>query len=194
MKDIISRKRVLILMLSVALGIMAINIFAQFAGGDGSEANPWQIETAEQLDAIRGEYLGADNYFIQIADIDLGVEPYNEGEGWVPIGTFRGYYDGNGYVVKNLTINRNTTYQGLFGQIHGSSIIKNLGLIDANVVGGTHVGGIVSYTNSNAKVERCYINGKVQGACYVGGIVGTHGTGAGTRIEDCYSAANIVCT
>src|SRR5699024_8756635 len=54
---------------------------ADFAGGDGTKENPYLIETPEQLDKVR-DNLGA--HYKLIADIDLGVAPYNEGEGWEP--------------------------------------------------------------------------------------------------------------
>ncbi|MBP3193892.1 hypothetical protein [Natronogracilivirga saccharolytica] len=40
---------------------------AQFAGGSGTEDDPYQIETVEQLQDIRNH---TDKHFIQIADID----------------------------------------------------------------------------------------------------------------------------
>ncbi len=45
-------------------------LHAQFAGGQGTEADPWQIETAEHLDNVRN-YLGeehTDKHFIQTAN------------------------------------------------------------------------------------------------------------------------------
>lgn len=74
------------------------------------------IRTAEELAKI-----GVDpNYplngkYILMANIDLSG--YSN---WVPIGSntkpFTGQFDGNGFIIKNLTINRpSTDYQGLFG-------------------------------------------------------------------------------
>jgi hypothetical protein len=55
-----------------------------FEGGDGTEEFPYLIATAEQLDMVR--HCNYDTYFKQIADIDLGTSPWNQGEGWLPIG------------------------------------------------------------------------------------------------------------
>jgi len=86
--------------------IIQFSLFAQFAGGSGTEADPWLIRTPENLDSLR-YYLGADNddkYYKQIADIDLGVAPWNVGEGWEPIGRdstfFMGNYDGDGFKIE----------------------------------------------------------------------------------------------
>lgn len=72
----------------------------KFAGGSGTEEDPYQIASASQLDSVLHS---PTEYFIQIAGIDLDVSPFNTGPGWSPIGTsaasFAGSYDGNGYKI-----------------------------------------------------------------------------------------------
>jgi hypothetical protein len=49
-----------------------------FAGGSGTQADPWQISTAQQLDDLR-LYTGSSNYdkyFILINDIDRSLICY----------------------------------------------------------------------------------------------------------------------
>jgi len=93
--------------------MVAVPAFAQFSGGDGLPENPWQIATPEHLDDIRNHL---DGHFIQVGDIDL-----SEIQNWEPIGEwawnpFTGSYDGNGYKIKNLAINRPDDGDiGLFG-------------------------------------------------------------------------------
>lgn len=48
------------------------------------------------------------------------MNDYRRGDGWLPIGTeserFKGHFDGNGYVIENLTIDRPAALSvGLFG-------------------------------------------------------------------------------
>ena len=50
-----------------------------FSGGSGTEADPWVITTAAQLNAVRN-HLGG--HYRLSADIDLS------GMNWTPIGTF----------------------------------------------------------------------------------------------------------
>ncbi len=73
---------------------------AQFGGGTGSEASPYLVATAQHLYNVR-DY--ADAYFLQTGDIFLNVEPYNSGQGWLPIGNqsapFTGSYDGNSFHI-----------------------------------------------------------------------------------------------
>jgi hypothetical protein len=160
-----------------------------FANGEGTEADPYQIATAEQLDYVR-DFLDKD--FIQTADIDLGVSPWKDGEGWEPIGNsdriFEGQFDGNGHHIVNLEINReNETHVGLFGVAGSNSVIKNLGLINVSVVGGDRTGALVG--ESRAEVGNVYTTGSVEGSGYTGGVIGII-EGMST-VSESYSAVDV---
>jgi len=156
---------------------------AQFGGGSGTEDDPWQIGTAEHLDNIRN-FLDAehsDKYFIQTADIDLGVPPWNVGEGWEPIGwfsggddnsAFTGHYDGNHHVIDGLCIARPDGYtQALFGYTSGS-VITNLGVTNVTVSGYSSVAALVAYHRDGSLISNCYSSGSVFGTNDgVGGLV-----------------------
>lgn len=65
-----------------------------FAGGDGTPENPYLIEDAFDLDAVRNNLRA---HYQLINDIDLNISPFNEGEGWEPINkTSIGTLDGSG--------------------------------------------------------------------------------------------------
>lgn len=58
---------------------------------------------------------------------------YGEGEGWLPVGdednSFKGSFDGDNYLISNLTIDReDLDVVGLFGYIDSSFMIKNVRL------------------------------------------------------------------
>ena len=158
-----------------------MNIPRPFAGGSGTEHDRWQIATAEHLNNVR-DYVGenhGDKYFIQVQDIDLGVFPWNEDEGWVPIGSmgldvsFQGNYDGNGRTINNMFIDRDEDYQGLFGYVHLATI-SNVGLTNANVTGTGSVGSLVGY-NYHSTIDNCYSTGNVTGvgiSSIAGGLIG----------------------
>lgn len=59
------------------------NSHDEFAGGSGTAGDIWLIATAWHLDNVRNYIGGAhsDKHFKQIADIDLGMPPWNHGEG-----------------------------------------------------------------------------------------------------------------
>ena len=153
-------------------GITEIEIFDAwvFAGGNGSVENPYQIATAEQLDAVR-DFL--DKHFILTADIDL-VE-YASGEGWEPIGDanapFSGSFDGNGHSIINLSINRpDRDHVGLFGNAEGAAF-SNLNL-QVEVVGDYRVGGLVGNLEPGT-ISDVHLSGTVTGTTNeVGGLAG----------------------
>ncbi|MDY0016494.1 MAG: GLUG motif-containing protein [Candidatus Delongbacteria bacterium] len=145
-----------------------------FADGAGTASNPYQIATLDQLNAVR-YYPSA--CFIQIADIDASAtSTWNSGSGWEPLGSsgsqFTGNYNGQGYDITGLYINRSAaTYVGLFGYANGATI-SNVELYSANVTGGSYTGGLIGYQTSSASVENCLSDGTVAGTNYVGGLVG----------------------
>lgn len=143
------------------------------------------IYTAEELAKI-----GLDpNYplngkYILMANLDLSG--YSN---WMPIGNddtfFDGTFDGNGLVIKNLTINRPAAnYQGLFGFVSYTGKLINVRLEKANVTGGSYT-GILAGLNSGA-ITNSYSQGSVIGDYYVGSLVG-HNFG---DITGSYSTGN----
>ena len=112
-------------------------VVSPFGGGTGASTNPLQISTLTHLNAIRGEYL--DDHFLLTTDLDFSGYTYEDPEkGWLPIGhdsdassdgyqgtRFTGSFDGNGYVIRNLRVDRGgEDYVGLFGGVgSGGSIV-----------------------------------------------------------------------
>ena len=169
---------------------------SDFAGGAGTVASPYQVATAAQLNKVRDHL---DKHFIQTADINLGVAPWNEGNGWVPIGTigepFAGSYDGGGFEIENLTINNALLDNaGVFAYAAGefkrirlsSGVITahdNIGLLAGEMTGSVedsyadgiingrwHIGVLIGH--NKGVVERCYSKGSIIGVNTVGGLVG----------------------
>src|SRR6056297_1049399 len=106
-----------ILLITTILFISPHYLIAQFAGGSGTEEDPYQISTVEELQEIK-DY--TDKHFIQINDIDASeTETWNDGKGFVPIGDdvvhFTGSYNGSDYIIDGLFINTTISYVGLFG-------------------------------------------------------------------------------
>ena len=179
----------------------------------------YSISTPEELlklaNMTNAGKISSGDKFVLAKDIDL--KKYSTNEGWTPIGnstnTFKGSFDGNGYVIKNLYINRSTiNYQGLFGYSVGS--IKNLGIENIEITGKICVGGIAGKMSSS--ITNCYVIGNITGEQYVGGLAGeggaisysnTHGNIVGNNsagglvaythtrsITDCYSSAKVLAT
>ncbi len=160
----------------VALMVFTVSLAAQFAGGSGTAQDPWQIQTATHLSNIR-DYIGEDHqdkHFTLTANIDLGVPPWNDDEGWQPIGSFGnrfgGTFNGDDYIISNLTIDRVAQYQGLFGYTQ-EALIKNIGLIDVNINGGESTGAVAGYMRES-QVRDSYAIGEISGTVRVGLIAG----------------------
>lgn len=152
-----------------------------FSGGGGTQANPYLVETAEDLDNVRNN-LSA--YYLQTADIDLSA--YADGEGWVPIGdstnSFAGEYDGGGHKITGLVINRpEASYQGLFGR--GVGFVRNITISDCTIIGGGYVGAVVG-CSVQGDILNCRASGTIQGLDDVGGITGAH-LSDGHAVEQC---------
>ena len=170
----------LVIMLGMLSGLH-VSFPAFAAGGEGTKQNPYIIETAAELDAVRND-LSA--HYRLGGDIDLtgylsdGGEGYEKWgvEGWQPIGTasspFTGSFDGNGHKIIGLWINC-SGYAGLFERTSG--VLQNLGVeIDdgkGGVIGNNDVGGLVGY-QAGGSIENCYATGGVTGNFIAGGLVG----------------------
>ena len=131
-------------------------------------------------------------------DIDASATSgWNNGEGFLPIDTFTGHFDGKNRTISNLYINRNIDYVGLFGYVWGpGAAIKNLGLVNPDVHGegdyvGSLVGEFLGETISYCFVLNCNVQGgSGQGYEGFGGMVGRNAATIG-NIANCYSTGNV---
>jgi len=145
------------------------------------------IKTADELQAMQDNLSGK---YILMNDIDLS------GYDWSAIGTysnpFKGELNGNGYVIKNLTINKpDEDYQGLFGYTSNATI-KNVGLENVDVTGKGSVGGLVGWVDGYdyGVIENSYVTGNItgKGRDYAGGLAGVLFNG---KIVNCYASADV---
>ncbi|WP_441001203.1 InlB B-repeat-containing protein [Fodinibius sp. SL11] len=116
-----------------------------FAGGTGTEADPFQISTIKQLQAINNVEYSSD-YFIQINDIDASATAGGSGGiEFTPIMNFEGSYDGQEYTISNFTINSTSDYIGLFGWLNKGAQISNIRLVDVDITGGSSTGSLIGH-------------------------------------------------
>ncbi len=139
-----------------------------FDGGTGASDDPWQIATAEQLDNVR-QCAVAGHYFEQTADINLDIEPFNQGAGWIPIEAstgefsgsfFEGHYDGNGHTIANLFIENATAY-GLFGSLEHDTSITNLRITNVQISGTTQAAALTPRTRETTLIENVHVTGQI---------------------------------
>jgi hypothetical protein len=166
--------------------------------GDGTVGNPYQIASLENL-----YWLQVNNfpgYSIQTADIDASPtstwNPNGTGGyyGWEPLGVdagspqFSGSYNGQGYSIDGLYINRpSSQYVGFIGMSSGGTV-NNLYLKNADISGSNYVGGIVGMGSIN--LENCSLSGSISGSS-VGGLAGKLNNNGGQTIQNCYCTATV---
>lgn len=153
-----------------------------FAGGNGTENAPYEIESGEELAYLSklvaegNESIGSGTYYVLTADIDMNNIVFAS-IGADSSHTFGGNFDGNGHVISNLKINRESSYSGLFGRANAD--IHDVTLKQATVTSTAgNTGALVGALYSPGKVTDCVVkNSSVSGASnFTGGMVGYSGT------------------
>ena len=160
------------------------SVAESFAGGTGTEEDPYQIANGAQL-AYLAQFVNSDSNndcagecFVLTADIDLANND------WTPIGNsfadvlfdgpdyrlFAGNLDGKGHTISNISIGTESTplesdVFGLFGATGGK--ISNLNLDTVSICGIAKIasigavvgfaGGLVGY--SGGSIENCHVTG-----------------------------------
>ena len=143
-----------------------------FAGGNGTQSDPFRIETAEQFNAI-ARYPSA--VYKQTAEFTLTA----------PVDSFSGIYDGDNKII---TLNINNTDEsilvlgGLFKQVTGDAVLRNIhtkgSITTTSTEAGTGdeqntTGGIIGFLNSiTAIVENCVNEASINAQYKIGGIIG----------------------
>jgi hypothetical protein len=114
--------------------------------------------------------------------------------GFFPIGStatkFTGAFNGQGYTIANLTINRPTTDDvGLFGYVGAGITVRDVGLLGATVTGRNNVGALAGINAGT--VTRSYATGVVNGTGgYIGGLVG-YNFGTGSNVTQSYASVTV---
>lgn len=156
----------------------------RFGGGSGTIEDPYLIEDIADFVAIKNNL---NSSFKLVCNINLGVYPYNIGDGWEPIRNFSGTIDGNHKKIRNLTISRPLNDNvGLFGNIklddeysNRNFFMKNFMLEDVNISGKSNTGALVGFiehtpvSNIQYRFSGITASGKINayGKC-IGGIAG----------------------
>ena len=147
--------------------VEVVDIFADMEGS-GTVDDPYIIKTVKHLKEVVDN---PDLHYKLGRNISLIAE-----ENWEIIGTqskpFSGSLDGDGHSISDITVNTANNYAGLFGYSTGT--IKNLRIVNAQIVGGNYVGALVGASvGSTALIQNVSVTGgSVSGADYVGGLAG----------------------
>lgn len=201
MKNKITRIFALMMATVLSLSIICVCPTGSVAASD-VPAGAIPISTVDELAMIGYEY-PANGYYYLVDNIDAtkatskGGDYYNEGLGFEPIGNsdtpFTGTFDGQGYSIIGLNINRpEQDNVGLFGYTKGATI-KNTIVKGASIAGMCDVAAFVGEAQ-NTVINNCVNHNQVNsiqdsGSGTVGGIVGYSINGI--TIENCVNFGSI---
>jgi len=176
-------------------------IATKFAGGSGTEEDPYLIETPEQLAYMF--YRGAGSYSYKlIADIKLNdtskadwektANTWFSGRNY----SFSGHFDGNGHVVTGLYAESTDAIVALFPYVYYNAIIENLGIDDSSIVNPSsdgykqsYSGALVGYIESWQSDANNYKHPPIIRKCFVGDGVYVEGFFAGGLVAGCAKSA-----
>lgn len=175
-----------------------------FAGGDGTESNPYLIETPDQLQNMHqvdwAKTTSDKPYYFKLTkDINMS------GRNWVTLDGGNNQFvnfDGDGHIIRGLTINSTGNYASMFGVLVG--VVRNVGLVDVDIQstgsGSGAIAGYVGFKGPNKPtglIENCFSTGTITGSDAVGGIAGNVGkpdNGTPSVIRNCFSTADAIAT
>ncbi len=110
------------------------------------------------------------------------------------INAFTGIFDGNGFSIDGLYINRiESGSQGLFGALWGAAV-QNVILTNAEVTGDHYIGTLAGLVVYESVITHCWATGNVKlksgsGDAKSGGLIGSVSTDS--RIDQCFSGVNV---
>ena len=119
-----------------------------------------------------------------------GDDFWRDGIGWEPLAAagYTGVFEGNGHTVSNLYINREWAHAGLFAKLGSGGIIRNVGLLNADI---TSKGNVITNAGAlagenNGRIESAYATGSIYSKI-TGGLVGKN---TGT-VADSHSSVRV---
>lgn len=190
-------------------------IATDFAGGTGTETDPYQIATAEQLAKISKDVSEGNNsyqgiFFKLTENIDLSSHR------WIPIGIekwelsgattnawFGGFIDGNNKTISGLIVDERVDQNaaGFFGNIrnvYGGTVgAKNLNISDASIYADEdglmelRAGILAGFVMANPDLQVIFENITVSGSIEIestdgfNNVGGMIGYGDGTKATNC---------
>jgi len=165
------------------------------SAGNGSSGDPYQISSFENLLWISESSARWNHHYLQTQNINASATSeacFDSGAGWSPIGNgtdqFTGSYDGGGFTISNLYVNRpSDRYAGLFGRT-SEATIQNL-YLTGSIISDWDAGALVGYAHgANGLISNVHADVEMTVRESGGGLVG-HNQGT---IENCSAHGNVL--
>ncbi|MBK7471650.1 MAG: Ig-like domain repeat protein [Betaproteobacteria bacterium] len=155
-----------------------------FAGGNGTQANPFQISTLAELRLFMETpvlgFFPNNAYYLLTATIDAAdTSTWLAGAGWQPVdATLMDGFDGQNFEIQNLYVNRPAEDGvGLFKLAGGICCkeVKNIRIAGGQITGRDQVGGLSGSADAAATISNNHSTATIAGRSDVGGLVGNSG-------------------
>ena len=164
------------------------SVNAHYAGGKGTKASPWIIETKEQMAHMAGDMVaGSVRYYKLNANVDM------DGAEWTPLNNVDPFnkfinFDGAGHTISNFTVGE-SAYASFAGVLYGT--IKDVIFDGVSIDAGANKAGVVAgYVGTSANLYECSLTGvtvknsSVKSTSSAGGVVAQ--VAVVTTISDCH--------
>ena len=151
-----------------------------YAGGKGTEDEPYLIETPEQLAYMIYAGNSTNKYYKLVADIKLNDTSKKDWEAtaneWLSgkgYGAFNGNFDGNGHVVSGLYYNTYNNFCGLFPYVQYNAIIQRLGITESTIINvsveskQSYSGALIGYIEHWNSEQSDFRNAPIISECFV---------------------------
>ena len=146
------------------------------------EKGSFVVSSAEQLAYLSAKINSGE---IETTNVTIKLTDYIDlsNRYWTPIGTeenpFKGTFDGNGFVIRNITIDgeilTDVKYAGLFGFVQDATI-KNLG-IESVIIKNVEYAATLTYSAKNSVITKVYSDyggssdSIISARCAAGGLI-----------------------
>jgi len=183
------RNRVIQVVICLVLTTVSLSVFApenpvqastsSFAGGSGTQSDPYQIADVNDLQDVSNN-LSA--HYVLVNNVDASNTAtwnWDGGKylGFDPVGIFTGSFNGDGYRINGLYINRPSEANvGLFSEIQ-NGFIANLSISNCDITGDGYVGGLIGRAmgiSPRNHIENVSVEGRITATAssICGGVIG----------------------
>ena len=197
------KKRILSILLLMCLTVGAFAVMPLSASAEvGADADIVINSVDDWMNKLSGKTIGNKTVFVNAKVLDF------EGKEVLPIEGFKGHFNGNGVIIKNMEMITDGE-TGIFHCIEGAVIIENLVIEESYFYGVQWVGSVVCCIGhkddaDNAIIRNIYVGqnvnveaaGKKSGSninVYAGGIIGGIAANGGVDVTDCVFEGEVSC-
>lgn len=163
--------------------------------GSGTEDDPYQIETPDQLAELAGASILWDRHFVLVHDVGLSAWPESEYRpiGICPGSEFSGSFDGQGHTIHSLNVDYGDVpvwNLGLFGYVTGQVRNLHVEIMAFETGANSRRIGLLAGTCDGGLIANCSAQGSISVGANSEGVGQLVGYSTG-QVVDCTSNATV---